>query len=55
MPYPNVLSAEQKETLGQMLDPIQQFMAKVPSAKIDEVRRLLRHWQRCGNACWPTG
>ena len=35
LPYPQALSPEQKDTLRTMVDPVERFMASVPSSDID--------------------
>jgi acyl-CoA dehydrogenase family protein 9 len=35
VPFPVALSPEAKDTLSQVLEPVQKFFAKIPSAKID--------------------
>lgn len=39
-PYPQSLSESEKETLRELIDPIEKFMATVPSAKIDEESQI---------------
>lgn len=46
-PYPNAMSKEETETLSQMVEPISKFMAKLPSAQIDEQHRIPEEVRVC--------
>jgi len=39
-PFPKSLGAEEAETLNAMLEPVSDFFAKLPSAKIDEEHKI---------------
>jgi hypothetical protein len=35
LPYPSALTAENKDTLAQLVEPIAKYFSQIPSAKID--------------------